>query len=87
MTSPTFVAVFDDHKRTTTRMTTWHGDGRRTLDLPRGVRLARAAYKTRTKSEPPAIVKAHYERDGAILQEYDADEVKAVTRTPWEPAP
>jgi hypothetical protein len=46
--------------------------------LARGVRLARAAYESRTKQPAPAIVSAHYERDGEILENYDAEQLNAV---------
>ena len=62
MSSPTFVAVFVDG--TTTRMTTnCAGDGavfdrtaKMKLDLGRGIRLAQAAYESRKKQPPPALV-------------------------------
>ena len=33
------------------------------LNLGRGVRLARAAYESRTKKTPPPIIEARYERE------------------------
>jgi hypothetical protein len=48
--SPTFIARFADGE--VVRMTTYH-DERKTLDLKRGVRLARWAYFSRKKQEPP----------------------------------
>jgi hypothetical protein len=80
--SPTFVATFDDG--TKTRMTVWHDGSRKTFDLGRGVRLAVAAYKTRKRANPPSIREAHFERDGTIVQEYDAQELKIAAK---EPAP
>jgi hypothetical protein len=80
--SPVFVAVFGDRKRTTTRMTVWHADGRKTLDLGRGIRLAQAAGRTRLRKEPPAIIEARFERDGVTLQEYDAGQIKAAIKKP-----
>ena len=53
-TSPAFVAVFADGE--TTRMTVFQAG--KTLNLSRGVRLARAAYESRTKKTPPPIVEA-----------------------------
>jgi hypothetical protein len=41
--------------------------------VARGVRLAQWAYRSRRQCEPPAIVEAHFERDGATLATYDAD--------------
>jgi hypothetical protein len=72
--SPAFVAKFADGE--VTRMTT-HQDKSR-LSLTRGVCLARAAYESRTKRAPPAIVEAHYERDGEVLERYDAEELGVV---------
>jgi hypothetical protein len=74
--SPTFVAVFSDRERSTTRMTVWHSPGRQSLDLGRGVRLAQAAYQSRTNKAPPAIASAHYERDGEVIQKYSAEEIE-----------
>jgi hypothetical protein len=73
--SPTFVAVFDDWEKSTTRMTVFHSPGRQSLDLGRGGRLAQTAYRSRTKQVPPAIVAARFERDGRILQTYTAKQI------------
>ena len=73
-TSPTFVAVFEDGE--VTRMTTFQKT--KALDLGRGVRLARAAYESRTKKTPPPIVEAHYERDDEILESYEREQLDAV---------
>jgi hypothetical protein len=73
-TSPTFVARFADGQ--VTRMTTWHDPERKTLDLVRAVKLARHAYRSRTKCEPPAIVKGHFENgDGTVLTNYTAKQL------------
>jgi len=75
--SPTFVCTFEDSE--TTRLTTYqHGE---TLALGRGVRLARAAYESRMKKTPPPIIKAHYERDGEILESYEREQLDALSKT------
>ena len=61
--SPTFIARFVDGE--VVRMTTYHDDERKTLDLKRGVRLARWAYFSRKKQEPPMIESASFERSMA----------------------
>jgi hypothetical protein len=72
-TSPTFVATFEDGE--ITRLTTYqHG---KTLDIGRGVHLSRAAYESRMKKTPPPIIKAHYERDGEILENYEREQLNA----------
>jgi len=48
------------------------------LNLGRGVRLARAAYESRTKKTPPPIIEARYERDGEILESYEREELDAM---------
>jgi len=48
------------------------------LDLARGVRLARAAYESRVKTPPPLIVEAHYERNGNVLERYDAEALRKI---------
>ena len=73
-TSPAFVAVFADGE--TTRMTVFQAG--KTLNLSRGVRLARAAYESRTKKTPPPIVEARYERDGEVLESYEREQLDAV---------
>jgi hypothetical protein len=70
-TSPTFVATFADGE--VTRMTT-HQSGK-SLDLARGVRLARAAYESRAKKAAPPIIEAHFERESEVLQHYGAEEL------------
>ena len=72
--SPTFVAAFADGE--ITRMTTFQSG--KTLNLGRGVRLARAAHESRTKQMPPPIIEAHYERDGAVLESYEREQLDAV---------
>ena len=66
MTSPVFVATFADGELT--RMTTHHEPDRKSFDLARGIRLARAAYESRTGRTAPAITKAHFKRDGVTLK-------------------
>ena len=73
-TSPAFVAVFADGE--TTRMTVFQAG--KTLNLGGGVRLARAAYESRTKQTPPPIVEARYERDGEVLESYEREQLDAV---------
>ena len=75
-TSPTFVATFVDGE--VTRMTTFQKT--KTLDLKRGVRLARAAYESRTKQESPSIVEAHYERDGEVLKSYGREQLDTLSQ-------
>jgi len=75
-TSPTFVATFADGE--TTRMTTYQAGKR--LDLKRGVRLACAAYESRTKQKSPPIAEAHYERDGEILESYGREQLDALSK-------
>jgi hypothetical protein len=70
MTSPTFCARLADGVET--RMTVWQDAERETLDLARGVKLARHAYRSRTKQEPVPIVAARFERKVETLQEYNA---------------
>jgi hypothetical protein len=53
----------------TTSMTTFTSSKK--LDVERGVRLAKHAYRSRKKGqEPPAIVKAYFEGNGQILETY-----------------
>jgi hypothetical protein len=57
-------------------MTTFHAADSKGLDLRRGVKLACAAYRSRTKREPPPIVQAHFESsDGIVLAEYTAAQI------------
>jgi len=73
--SPAFIATFADGE--ITRMTTYTRLDK--LNLRRGVRLARAAYESRTKHEPPAIIEARFERRGSeILASYDAKQLEGV---------
>jgi hypothetical protein len=73
--SPTFVATFEDGE--VTRLTSYQDS--KTLDLGRGARLARAAYESRMKKVPPPIIKAHYERDGEILKDYEREQLDALS--------
>jgi hypothetical protein len=70
--SPTFVAHFADGE--VTRMTTH--TPLTPLNVARGVKLARHAYRSRKKLEPTAptseIVEARFEQDGSTLATYDA---------------
>jgi hypothetical protein len=68
-TSPVFVATFDDN--VTTRMTTFCESDNK-LDMTRGVLLARHAYRQRIGQKPPALVQAHFERNGQVLENYNA---------------
>jgi hypothetical protein len=90
--SPTFIARFVDGE--VTRMTTYHDDERKALDLKRGVRLARWAYLSRKNKEPPMIEAASFERvsfepegalkrkrprrDGETLATYTAEQLAEV---------
>jgi hypothetical protein len=67
--SPVFVARFSDGE--VTRMTTYAPNGK--LDRKRGVQLAQHAYRSRVKKEPPAIVEAHFEKEGVILATYEQE--------------
>src|SRR5262245_47446975 len=70
--SPTFVATFEDGE--VVRMTTYNEQGR--CDLRRGIALALAAYESRTKRRPPALVSAHFESaEGVNLLPHTADEI------------
>jgi transcriptional regulator with XRE-family HTH domain len=60
---PTFIAEFSDGVQT--RMTVYTPLDE--LDWDRGVRLAQAAYQSRTRKPPPAIIAARFERDGQVL--------------------
>jgi hypothetical protein len=71
--APTFVARFDDG--TITRMTTSTPLAK--LDVARGVKLARWAYRSRQQCEPPAIIEARFEQDGTTLATYDAGALAA----------
>lgn len=68
---PTFVAMFADGE--ITRMSTFTSLS--SLDVARGLRIARAAYITRLKCEAPystpAILSARFEQDGQVLASYD----------------
>jgi hypothetical protein len=68
--APTFVARFADGE--VTRMTTHTPLD--PLDVGRGVKLARHAYRSRKKltAPTPAIVEAHFEQDGSTIATYDA---------------
>jgi hypothetical protein len=68
--SPSFICVFADGE--ITRLTVWHAAERKTLDLMRAIRLACRAYRSRKHRDPPAIERAHFERDENILATYDA---------------
>jgi hypothetical protein len=76
-TSPTFVAVFADGA--VTRLSTFQSG--KTLNLARGVRLARAAYESRTKQKSSPIIEAHYEREGEMLESYEHERLGAALHT------
>ena len=76
-------------------MSCWHSEDRATLDLRRGLKFARAAYRTRIANferrvgfdgpwvAVPAIVKAHFEdienEPARVLVEYDAEAIAKAT--------
>jgi hypothetical protein len=76
--SPTFVAQWSDG--VTTKMTTYTMLTR--LDLKRGIALSRAAYSSRKKiliaTIEATIVEARFEKDGAVVRAYTAEDIKAV---------
>ena len=76
--SPTFVCEFSDGE--TTRMTV--NTSRKTLDVGRGVRLARHAYRSRKRQEPPSIVTARFEQDGKVLECYSAVDLEDFDEAP-----
>ena len=77
--SPTFAATFADG--TAVRMTTYCPNG---LDLGRGARLARAAYESRCKQQPPAMISAQFEAppSGVVLRSYTAAELVDAEKLP-----
>lgn len=75
-----FVCEFGDGQ--TTRMTVSTPLGR--LDVERGVRLARCAYYGRWHKQPPAIVKARFEKDGVMLESYSAVDLEDIEERPIE---
>jgi hypothetical protein len=74
MSGPTLIARFVDGE--VTRMSVYTSLAR--LDVARGVRLARHAYRQRTGNEPPAIVAAEFVQNGETLRQYSADELAEV---------
>jgi hypothetical protein len=74
MTSPTFVVRFADG--VTTRMTCNCEDHH--LDLARGIKLSRAAYESRIKKSPPAIVEARF------VEPFSDDEIEIYSRAELE---
>jgi hypothetical protein len=71
--NPTFIAYFADGE--ITRMTTWCEPGK--LDVARGIRLARHAYRSRMGQEPPTIKSARFEGDkGDVLEEYNGPDLQ-----------
>ena len=84
MSDPTFVAAFTDGEAT--RMTIYCADSK--LDLARGVRLSRQAYRARKGKAPPAMTAGHFEKrpddddgDGGAsltLKAYRPEELAAV---------
>jgi hypothetical protein len=77
--SPTFSATFADG--TAVRMTTHCPSG---LDLGRGARLAVAAYQSRRKCDPPAMISAQFEvpSSGVVLRAYVAAELVGAEKLP-----
>ena len=73
-TSASFVAVFLGGELT--RMSVF--TSLKKLDMARGVRLARAAYEARMKQAAPAIVEAHFECDGEVLERYEREQLGSV---------
>jgi hypothetical protein len=82
VSNPTFIATFADGE--VVRMSCWHSEDRKTLNLRRGIKLARAAHETRTHNRErragfsglpvtvPVIVEARFEQEGNTLAAYDA---------------
>jgi hypothetical protein len=66
--SPVFIATFADGVITRMTIFTTLDD----LDVERGKKLARHAYKSRTGKLAPAFMKAHFEKDGEVLEAYSA---------------
>lgn len=76
MTSPTFVAQFADG--VTTRMTCHCAPDH--LDLARGIKLSRAAYESRIRKSPPAIIEARFVEpfSDEMIKSYDRTELEAL---------
>lgn len=72
--SPIFVAEFTGGEET--RMTVF--TSLKKLDVERAVRLARHAFRSRMKQEPPPILKAHFASGGRILQTYSAVDLEDI---------
>jgi hypothetical protein len=83
MTSPTFVAQFADG--VTTRMTCHCTLDH--LDLARGMKLSRAAYESRTRNSPPAIVKARFVKpfSDETIKSYGRAELEAIQPSTTHP--
>jgi hypothetical protein len=76
--SPTCVVAFADGE--TTRMTVWSASGK--PDLRRGIKLAHAAYESRTMSKPPAITALHFETvdgESVTTMKFTPDQIAEVT--------
>ena len=76
--SPTCVVTFADGE--TTCMTVWSASGK--PDLRRGIKLAHAAYESRTMSKPPAITALHFETvdgESVTTTKFTADQIAEVT--------
>jgi hypothetical protein len=65
-------------------MTTWQSPERKSLDLARGIKLARWAYVSRMQKEQPAIKQAQFENsDGTVIELFDAKRLVEISeRTP-----
>jgi hypothetical protein len=88
--APVFVCTFQDNE--TVRLSCWHSRGCASLDLRRGLKLARAAYVTRRHNGShstslasddvmiPPIVTAHFEdtesEPAVVLATYDEREIR-----------
>ena len=86
--TPVFVCTFQDNE--TVRLSCWHSKGCASLDLHRGLKLARAAYVTRRHNGAhstslasdviiPPIVTAHFEdteEPAVVLATYDEREFR-----------
>jgi len=76
--SPSPVCIVTFVNGEVTRMTTWSANGK--PDLRRGIKLAYAAYESRTMSKPPAITALHFETaDGENVAQFTAEQIMEAT--------